>query len=31
MEKDGKYSIDKTVRANILLMENPDEVPAEVQ
>jgi len=31
MEKDGKYSIDKTVRANLLLMENPDEVPAYVQ
>ena len=25
-----KYSIDKTVRANLLLMENPDEVPADV-
>lgn len=31
MEKDGKYSIDKTVRANLLTMENPDEVPADVQ
>jgi DNA polymerase len=31
MEKDGKYSIDKTVRANLLLMENPDEVPHDVQ
>jgi DNA polymerase len=31
MEKDGKYSIDKTVRANLLLMENPDEVPVDVQ
>ena len=31
MEKDGKYSIDKTVRANLLAMENPDEVPADVQ
>jgi DNA polymerase len=31
MEKDGKYSIDKTVRANLLMMENPDEVPADVQ
>jgi DNA polymerase len=31
--KDGemKYSIDKTVRANLLAMENPDEVPANVQ
>jgi len=30
--KDGveKTSIDKTVRANLLAMENPDEVPAEV-
>ena len=25
-----KYSIDKTVRANLLAMENPDEVPADV-
>jgi DNA polymerase len=31
MEKDGKYSIDKTVRSNLLAMENPDEVPANVQ
>jgi DNA polymerase len=31
MEKDGKYSIDKTVRANLLLMDNPDEVPYDVQ
>ena len=31
MEKDGKYSIDKTVRLNLLAMENPDEVPADVQ
>jgi DNA polymerase bacteriophage-type len=31
MEKDGKYSIDKTVRANLLAMENPDEVPHDVQ
>jgi len=31
MEKDGKYSIDKTVRSNLLMMENPDEVPADVQ
>jgi len=30
--KDGekKYSIDKTVRANLLAMENPDEVPPAV-
>ena len=26
----GKYSIDKTVRANLLAMENPDEVPPAV-
>jgi len=25
-----KYSIDKTVRANLLLMENPDEIPPAV-
>jgi len=31
MEKDGKYSIDKTVRANLLLMDNFDEVPYDVQ
>jgi DNA polymerase len=30
MEKEGKYSIDKTVRANLLLMENPDEIPPAV-
>ena len=30
--KDGeqKYSIDKAVRANLLLMENPDEIPPAV-
>jgi DNA polymerase len=30
--KDGekKYSIDKTVRANLLAMENPDEIPPAV-
>ena len=30
--KDGepKYSIDKTVRANLLAMDNPDEVPVDV-
>ena len=30
--KDGekKFSIDKTVRANLLAMENPDEVPPDV-
>ena len=26
----GKYSIDKTVRANLLAMENPDEIPSAV-
>ncbi len=26
----GKYSIDKTVRANLLAMENPDEIPPAV-
>jgi DNA polymerase len=31
MKKDDKYSIDKTVRANLLLMDNPDEVPHDVQ
>jgi DNA polymerase len=32
VHKDGeaKASIDKTVRANLLAMENPDEVPSEV-
>ena len=30
MEKDGKYSIDKTVRANLLAMEDPDEIPPAV-
>ena len=30
MWKDDKYSIDKTVRANLLAMENADEVPPEV-
>jgi DNA polymerase len=30
--KDGekKYSIDKTVRANLLALDNPDELPADV-
>ena len=33
VHKDGeaKVSIDKAVRANLLAMENPDEVPAEVR
>jgi DNA polymerase len=31
MEKDGKYSIDKTVRFNLLKMGDPDEVPYDVQ
>ena len=26
----GKYSVDKTVRANLLAMENPDEIPSAV-
>ena len=32
VHKDGeqKYSIDKAVRANLLAMENPDEVPPDV-
>ena len=32
VHKDGekKYSIDKTVRANLLAMENPDEIPPAV-
>jgi DNA polymerase len=30
MRVDDKYSIDKTVRANLLLMENPDEIPPAV-
>lgn len=30
MFKDGKYSIDKSVRANLLAMEDPDEVPPDV-
>ena len=30
MVKDDKYSIDKSVRANLLAMEDPDEVPPDV-
>ena len=30
MLKDDKYSIDKSVRANLLAMEDPDEVPPDV-
>jgi DNA polymerase len=30
MMVNGKYSIDKTVRANLLAMENPDEIPPAV-
>lgn len=30
MMVNGKYSIDKTVRANLLAMENPDEIPPVV-
>jgi DNA polymerase len=30
MMVNGKYSIDKTVRANLLAMENPDEIPSAV-
>lgn len=28
--EDGKYSIDKTVRANLLAMDDPDQVPPDV-
>jgi DNA polymerase len=30
MKTGEKYSIDKTVRANLLAMENPDEIPSAV-
>ena len=30
MERDDKYSIDKTARANLLAMDDPEEVPPEV-
>ena len=30
MLREDKYSIDKTVRANLLAMENPDEIPPAV-
>jgi DNA polymerase len=31
MDKDGKQSIDKTVRANLLAFEDPEEVPPDVR
>jgi DNA polymerase len=31
MDKDGKQSIDKSVRANLLALEDPDEVPPDVR
>jgi DNA polymerase len=31
MERDGKISIDKTVRANLLAIEDPEEVPPDVR
>jgi len=31
MDKDGKQSIDKTVRANLLALEDPEEVPPDVR
>jgi len=30
MERDDKYSIDKTARANLLAMDDPEEVPPNV-
>ena len=30
MERDGNYSIDKTTRANLLAMEDPEQVPPDV-
>lgn len=30
MERDDKYSIDKTARANLLAMDDPEEVPPDV-
>ena len=30
MERNDKYSIDKTVRANLLAMDDPEEVPPDV-
>ena len=30
MERDDKYSIDKTVRANLLAMDDPEQVPPDV-
>lgn len=31
MERDDKFSIDKTVRANLLAIDNPEEVPPDVR
>ena len=31
MERDGKYSTDKTVRANLLALDDPEEVPPDVK
>ena len=31
MERDGRQSIDKTVRANLLAIDDPDEVPPDVR
>jgi DNA polymerase len=31
MERDGKISIDKTVRANLLAIDDPEEVPPDVR
>ena len=31
MEREGKQSIDKTVRANLLAIEDPEEVPPDVR
>lgn len=31
MERDDKFSIDKTVRANLLAIDDPEEVPADVR
>jgi len=30
MERESKYSIDKTTRANLLAMEDPEQVPPDV-
>ena len=31
MERDDKYSVDKTVRANLLAIDDPEEVPPDVR